>query len=792
MAARLEHSISAHTAADRTLCVTFTNRAARELRDRVEAILGDVARNAMVVTFHGLCAWILRSEAEDLGLSTDFVIYDEHDCEDVLGEIVQDTSADVWHELKARYSKPSQKEKIPALLQEILDSKSDAAPVRLPINATRPVFSDMGPMLRGVVAEYHRVLEQRNALDFADLVHRVRAMLHQDPEKAESWCRRFEWIQVDEVQDTHISEYDVIARLARGAGNLAFFGDLDQAIYGWRGAKPLDVLERFCHEFGAPYRFDLTTNHRSTKALLRAAAKFRATMKNHLTELDAENAVEEGEPITFKEFADPGEEARWIATQVKTFEGADGASGGRIAILARDRSRARCISAALAGEGIKHATVEQFEFFRRQEIKDCLARVRLITNADDLGALHRITLRPPMGVGEATLRHVGREGGSVHLRATDLAQLRTHLTGEPFAALLDAWHSDKVLILDVETTGLAPGRDEVVEVAAIRTGVSGREHLLHRYIRPSVPVGDSERIHGYSDAFLQEKGEDPAVAFEEVGSRLRDMHVVGHNVSFDLAMLLEHARNVGCELSVPAWDDTLSLSRRVIRSERYSLEALAATLGTELHDAHHALSDADFTAQLLGRIVTELAEGQLQRKALVTKYGGQFRDLARALARWREQSSKMQPADLLQAVLDESGLLVHYADEPHRLRNLHDLVSFFRVNDTLETPSLTGLRNVMSKVSLARNVDHVGPADRRPLVITVHQVKGMEFDTVFVTGLVEGTFPAHWAVQEGDLEEEERVFYVAITRPRKRLLLTSYERNEWGKARPSRFLQALR
>ncbi|MEW6741847.1 MAG: 3'-5' exonuclease [Planctomycetota bacterium] len=780
MAARLARALESDgVPPDRTLCVTFTNRAAGEMRRRVEAVLGKRAREAHVFTFHGLCAWVLRQEAGDLGFPPDFVIYDDADSPDLLDEI--------YREMGRSAGLPRPKE----FFWELSQRKSNAPPEGLRLAGPPPLFGGKDPIRERVAERYHRILDERNALDFADLIHRVRAMLRLLPDKRQRWEERFDWIQVDEVQDTHFSEYDVVSRLARRSGNLAFFGDVDQTIYEWRGSNPDEVLRQFRRDFGAPTEFLLTRNYRATRALLEAADRFARSFGRRRTQLVPDPAVARGEPIATHGAKNPLDEARWVARTVKAVANEPAATRST-AILVRKHERAQVLSRVLTEAGVEHVTVEEFEFFRRQEVKDALARLRLILNPADSGSLHRITLRPPIGIGERTLRKISEEGVPVALRPTDLALARTHLAGEPFAPLLDAWERGEIVVVDVETTGLSPGSDEVVEVAGVRLREGEPVSTFHRYIRPTLPVGESEKVHGYSDAFLRDQGEDPRAVLEEFVAFAREAHLVGHNVRFDLAMLRGHARRLRMGLPIDDWDDTLLLSRRLTHSDRHDLDTLARLFSLALRPSHRALDDAQRTAELLARLVPKLAEGRLARARIVAREGRAFAPLAEKVAAWRAQAETERPADLLAIVLEESALVDHYRREPLRGQHLRDLLVYFRKNDRTDLDPLSSLQDLTGKVALAKNIELLDPDDSRIPVVTVHQAKGLEFDTVFVAGLAEDEFPAYLALRDGAEEEERRLFYVAITRPKRRLFLSWHEVNDRGyrKGR-SRFLEDL-
>lgn len=780
MAARLARALAGGLDPARALCVTFTNRAAAEMRLRVRETAGAAADRVGIRTFHGLCAFVLRREADAVGLARDFQIYDEEDSMELLRAL-----------LRGRREKEVQE-----ILFGLAAAKAGAAPEELAlagVPAAGPPDLDAGA--RAAIDTYHRVLRERDALDFADLVYLVRAAFHERPEIAERWRARFDWIQVDEVQDTHHSEYEIVSLLASRARNLVFFGDVDQTIYGWRGSRPHDVLARFRREFAPVAEFDIAENHRATKTLLRAADRFAATFADRRTRVTPRADLPEGEPVRVDVAADAASEAALVAEICRELTTRPArADAGRIGILGRIHRRLLAVSRALATAGVPHVTVEEFEFFRRQEVKDALARLRLLRTPRDGGALHRVLLRPPTGVGPATRRKIAADGRGCGLRPTDLARLRSHEAGEPFAPLLGALAHGEVVVVDVETTGLDPARDELVEIAARRVGGDRDGEEFRRLVRPSRPVGESEAIHGYSNAYLAEHGAAPAEALAELAAFLgADAHLVGQNFAFDRAMLAAAATRAGVELPDADYDDTIDLARRFADLDRYDLATLADAFGVETPPTHHAMDDVRCTAEVLGKLAPRLTEGAAERERLMKEHGAPFRPLAEALERWRRRARVLRPAALLGEILGESGLRRHYAREPRRNAHLDDLVEFFAANDLPDASPEEALAHVLTACSLARNVDHLAPDDERIPVITVHQAKGLEFDTVILAGCTEDEFPSFFALRDGTEEEERHLFYVALTRAKRRLIVTAHRRNDWNYPKaPSRFLLPLR
>ncbi len=767
MTARLQKAIESGIAPERTLCVTFTNRAAEEMRARIATDLEGIARKIEVRTFHGLCAAFLREVASRIGIPRDFAIYDEQDAIEILSVVLARSQT------RLAGAKPRD------VFFTLAERKSGALPPELSLDRVPPLFQGVGEEAEKLVAErYHRVLADRGALDFADLVYRIRALLEFDPEERSKFENRYDWIQIDEVQDTHFSEYDVIRRLAGRTRNLTLFGDIDQTIYEWRGSDPDSILGRFRREFQPVIEHQLTLNFRATKSLIAYADRFAATFSRRRTRLSADDSLPEGEPPRVAFFKTSEAEAKSIAKEVGTLRAKDASL--RIGILGRTHARLVEISAALAASNVPHVTVEEFEFFRRQEIKDAIARLRLIQSPDDSGALRRSLLRPASRVGKATLDKLSQLGPASGLRLTDLARVRTLAQGEPFGRLLHAFERGSIVIVDVETTGLSTAVDEVIEIAAIRVENGAIRDQFHRWIRPTRPVGESEGIHGYSDAHLKQHGIASEVALREFLAYAKDAHLVGHNVRFDIAML--RAATERARLTWPAfdYDDTLDLARRFIPSPRLDLGSLAEQLALAHRPTHRAEDDTLATLDLLKILVEKAGETAAARAALVSELGKPFLPLAEQIDRWREMARSVRPPILLERILDESGLLTHYAPARERATNLRELCTIFARLDGKILPPPIALAEIVQYAALARNVDQLGEDDDRVPVVTVHQAKGLEFDVVFVAGLSDGEFPSFFAVREQRLDEERRLFYVAITRARRRLFLSGHERNARG------------
>ncbi len=372
-------------APDRILAVTFTNKAAGEMKSRLQGIAGPIARDVWVGTFHAMCVRILRRDGSRIGIGPSFAVIDDSDQRQLVKEILDDLDYDE-RQLSAG-----------ACLVEIDKAKNA---LLWPEQYAQTQTSFLGERIANVYSEYQRRLSESNSLDFDDLIVRTIDLLERDAPTREKYQHKFEYVLVDEYQDVNAAQYRLIALLSAYNGNVTVVGDDDQSIYSWRGSDYRMIL-RFEEDFPGAKTFKLEENYRSTGRILDAAntlvANNRARSPKKLF-----TAREEGEPITVYPAATERDEARYVVEKVKSLV-RDGAAYRDFVVLYRTNAQSRVYEEALLAEGIPYRVVGGVGFYARTEIKDVVAYLRYIVNSSDALAFKRIVNVPRRGIGQQTL-----------------------------------------------------------------------------------------------------------------------------------------------------------------------------------------------------------------------------------------------------------------------------------------------------------------------------------------------------------------------------------------------------
>lgn len=406
----------AHLVADldiapwRILAITFTNKAAAEMRERLGALLPDGTRGMWVCTFHAMCVRMLREDADLLGYTGQFTIYDDDDSRRMVRDIMQALGIE-----QKQYPLNMIRSKISAAKNAMVD----------PDEFSRRASTPPEQKAAQVYLELERRLRAANAMDFDDLLVRALELLRTRPEVLEKYQERFRYISVDEYQDTNHVQYEIANLLAGRYQNLMVVGDDDQSIYSWRGADISNILD-FEQDFPAAHVVKLEQNYRSTGHILSAA---NAVVRHNSQRKEKRlfTAAGDGEKIQAYQASDERDEGRWIASEIEKLR-AGGMSYDDIAVFYRTNAQSRILEDMFLRAGVPYKIVGGTRFFDRAEIRDVMAYLKMIVNPADEMSVKRVINTPRRGIGStsiAKIEELARENRCSFFQACEIATAET-------------------------------------------------------------------------------------------------------------------------------------------------------------------------------------------------------------------------------------------------------------------------------------------------------------------------------------------------------------------------------
>jgi DNA helicase-2/ATP-dependent DNA helicase PcrA len=490
------------------LAITFTNKAAGEMRERVAALVGPVAQRMWVSTFHSACVRILRRDAARLGYKSNFTIYDQADSVRLVGYVVRDLGLD-----SKKFAPRAIHAYISNAKNELVDFETFAGQAR----------TLMERKVADVYREYQQRLLAANAMDFDDLLLVTVSLFQACPDVLEHYRHRFRHVLVDEYQDTNRAQNELVLLLAGEHRQVTVVGDSDQSVYGWRGADIRNILQ-FEEAFPDATVSVLEQNYRSTQTILDAA---NAVISNNALRKPKALWTEQvgGELVVHYHAEDEHDEGSWLAAEVLRLRRAEGAGGyawGDVAVFYRANAQSRAVEEELVRRDIPYKVVGGTRFYDRREVKDLLAYLRAVANPDDEVSLKRIVNVPKRGVGDASVDRMdrwakargvpfadamahpeeagvsGKALGGIRALHELLGELREEVRGEsktPPARLLEEVLDRTGYLAEVmaENTIEAAGRVENIEELV---GAAREAEELDDFLEQVSLVADADEVDG--------------------------------------------------------------------------------------------------------------------------------------------------------------------------------------------------------------------------------------------------------------------------------------------------------
>jgi DNA helicase-2/ATP-dependent DNA helicase PcrA len=617
---RIAHLVSAcGVEPNEILAITFTNKAAEEMKRRLEDVLGDATRRMWVMTFHAACGRILRREAPRLAYRSNFTIYDQADQVRLVKMILEEEGWDP-------------KRFVPrGIHAQISNAKNQLVG---PEEYRSRVASFYDQTVADVYERYQRRLHASNAVDFDDLLMLTVEVLERFPEARKRWQKSFRYVLVDEYQDTNHAQYRLLQLLAGEQGNVFAVGDPDQSIYAFRGADIRNILE-FERDFGGARTIALEQNYRSTNAILRAAngvisRNRERKPKNLWSELGA------GDPVRVIEVEDEHAEARFVAAEIAGLV-EEGYAGSEIAVFYRTNAQSRVLEDVLVRQDIPYQVIGGPRFYERAEVKDAIAYLQVIDNPYDAVSLARIANRPRRGIGDTSLARLQAFADAQGISLLE-AVARADDAGVG-SAPLKAVQRFQTLLESLMAGALELPVPELLEKVLERSGYL--ESLeAERTVEAQGRVENLQELVGVAREYQGTAAEPSLSEFLQQISLLSDQDELAEEQSLVTLMTLHNAKGlefravflIGMEEGV--FPHARSIEEQGLEEER-RLAYVGLTRAKErltlLHAAARALwGTRDY--RLPSRFLDELPEEEIERERLRPASWSSYGAHARALA----------------------------------------------------------------------------------------------------------------------------------------------------------------
>ncbi|WP_288657959.1 DNA helicase PcrA [uncultured Limosilactobacillus sp.] len=572
------------------LAITFTNKAAKEMQERVGKLLGESANDVWVSTFHALCVRILRRDIEKIGYNRAFTIADTSEQRTLMKRICGELNID------------TKKFDPRSILSEISNAKNALL--------TPAEYSDKAnSMFENMVARayklYQQELEANQALDFDDLIMKTIELFEQDQETLEFYQNKFHYIHVDEYQDTNDAQYRLVNLLARGYQNLCVVGDADQSIYGWRGANMNNILN-FEHDYPQAKTVMLEQNYRSTQNILDAANEVIVNNVNrHKKKLWTENG--QGEKISYYRAQSEHDEAQFIVAKIKEEREKHGYHYNDFAILYRTNAQSRVVEETFLKSSVPYTMVGGHKFYDRKEIRDVLAYLTLIVNPQDSMSFTRVVNTPKRGIGMTSVEHLREFANDNHwslLQAAenvDIANQITSRTRNKIAAFGDLM---KNLTKQAEYLSLTDLTDQILELSGYNKMLDQDKNLEAQARRENL-----DEFKSVTQEYDEKHKDDEGDNIQKITNFLADLALVSDQDDVDeqapaVTLMTLHAAK-GLEFPVVFLvgmeEGIFPLSRAVMEDDELEEERRLAYVGITRAKKKLYLTNA-FSRLLYGRI----------------------------------------------------------------------------------------------------------------------------------------------------------------------------------------------
>lgn len=784
------------------LLLTFTVKARDEIKDDVLSYAGETAVNAFTV--HGFCYELIKEYGYKTRAENLISVIDETDAGELQKRLADGMIAEKTDDKEKLTVLPDKQfSRIVSAVKAEKDalgfsfSSDDGYAAAIASLAEKGDFAELfsfrkyGAQItdynfynliqtrgREYFTRYADALSSSALADFDDLLYYAKELIA----RGEVATDRYKLVVLDEVQDVGTTEYSIVEKFFPSAV-VMLCGDENQTIYGWRGSDPKKIIADFKAKY-APVEIRLTQNRRSTEVLRVAADGF---LKNAFGGGVTVTTEPDGEKIEVCGCSSQEDEAKKIFSIIGNYDG----DRTDICVMTRSNRYAANLYKSLTRLNSSLPKAERIPFFtadadhrlyKRPIVKDFTAFMRLVVNPSDVGALDRICRRFIKSV-KTDLVAAIESYGAAGVSLGDFMRDDTYLHDDGFYSLIDAYEHGRLIVYDLETTGADTAVDEPVQISAVKFG-AGREEQFNVFVLPEREISAGAlATHGYDEKYIETHG---GIKLNEAIRRFADFSsgcvLVGHNSSaFDDVIIKRLAERENIPLSVVGCYDTLVIAKTFFRHEKnYKLSTLCEKFGVVNDRAHDAFSDVTATkACLISVLQGYIIPATSVRKTVLASNASAFAGLHENLKRFSVETESGDAFALIKDISATYSIIDSSTPQADR-EAANDL--YAAIKDIGEAPSpINALGEILSDAALSGSkLDSMIKKSKKTPIITIHQSKGCEFSTVILAGAGEDEIPSFPSKLSGNEEEEKRVFYVALTRAKKKLVITYKDKKAFG------------
>ncbi|MGI8599978.1 MAG: 3'-5' exonuclease [Chitinophagaceae bacterium] len=802
LASRVENAIKSGLKDNEIICLTFTNRAAKGMKERIE---NKYPNNEIIIgNIHHYCStFLFQNKLIPLNTS----ILDEEDADSIIEELKKELGySPIVNGKPFNVYNPNLLKLATYLKQQKLGFPNEI--LQLPKTEDIPNYAEAKELCEA----YMNIKEAFSFIDFDDLlINTYNTLLNKT---INSIYASFKWIQVDEVQDLNPIQWAIIDKIKMGDGVTVYFGDYEQAIFSFMGAKlaSLHAIELTCKSNPPNGIHNLQKNFRSPSYLLNIYVDYAKQLLNPAWKKEpvsdkVENA-EEGSLKIHKINGTLQKEATYIVENI--LSKLSSSQDEKTAIIVRYNNTADLISSELNKKGISHFKISGFDLFRRKSIKGLMAFLSILEN--NFNKLSWTRLYYEFGALKTLkeARHFIQYLFKIGLTPIDFILFENQ--SSRIINFFETVKSQRLIVFDTETTGIKTDEDDIIQVAAIEIVNGEIKREFEVYIKNNKPLAESEKIHNISKEYLDIHGKSPEIALQAfidfVGS---DVTLIAHNLPFDIDILASNlTKYLAIDINVISNKhiDTLELSKLIHPNlNSYKLENLIEYLKIVGVNSHNALDDVKATASLIDKLYKDA-------EILVEKHNKFFTDLnnVKILKAFTENFSSLYKSTIddfnksksLNELIDyyfdfmiSKGIINGEDYESKEKREVQKLLNHikFYTKESKESSLKEKIKKFVPEYNSFKESDLYYGKDKI-FLSTVYKAKGLEFDNVIVAESTDSTYPSWTSKTQDEILEDARAFYVAMTRTKKRLHITHHNTfvSSWGNTyiRPqSRFISTI-